>query len=182
MNKACFNDAARRYQNMVYRTALHALGSPQDAEDAVQEVFLRLFQYRGTFESEEHLRRWLLRVTVNYGRDLLKSPWRKRRVSWEETPEIPVFDRPEQAARQPPGGQALRDVYRPPRRRQRAKPRRLRLSPAPALHTDQLPHHVHHLGHTYAPGAGIMPARTLDSPGPLSKIFTPPGKAAGGLV
>ena len=98
MNKACFNDAARRYQNMVYRTALHALGSPQDAEDAVQEVFLRLFQYRGTFESEEHLRRWLLRVTVNYGRDLLKSPWRKRRVSWEETPEIPVFDRPGQAA------------------------------------------------------------------------------------
>ena len=98
MNKARFNAAARRYQNMVYRTALHALGSPQDAEDAVQEVFLRLFQYRGTFESEEHLRRWLLRVTVNYGRDLLKSPWRKRRVSWEETPEIPVFDRPGQAA------------------------------------------------------------------------------------
>ena len=98
MNKACFNDAARRYQNMVYRTALHALGSPQDAEDAVQEVFLRLFQYRGTFESEEHLRRWLLRVTVNRCRDLLKSPWRKRRVSWEETPEIPVFDRPGQAA------------------------------------------------------------------------------------
>ena len=29
---------------------------------------------------------------------MLKSPWRKRRVSWEEAPEIPVFDRPEQAA------------------------------------------------------------------------------------
>ena len=98
MDKARFNDAARRYQNMVYRTALHALGSPQDAEDAVQEVFLRLFNHRGTFESEEHLRRWLLRVTVNCCRDTLKSPWRKRRTSWEEIPEIPVFDRPEQAA------------------------------------------------------------------------------------
>ena len=98
MDKARFNDAARRYQNMVYRTALHALGSPQDAEDAVQEVFLRLFNHRGTFESEEHLRRWLLRVTVNYGRDVLKSPWRKRRASWEEVPEVPVFDRPEQEA------------------------------------------------------------------------------------
>ena len=98
MNKACFNDAARRYQNMVYRTALHALGSPQDAEDAVQEVFLRLFQYRGTFESEEHLRRWLLRrVTVNYCRDLMKSPWR-RRVALEELPETPVFDKPREAA------------------------------------------------------------------------------------
>ena len=98
MDKARFNDAARRYQNMVYRTALHALGSPQDAEDAVQEVFLRLFNHRGAFESEEHLRRWLLRVTVNYSRDVLKSPWRKRRASWEEVPEVPVLDRPEQAA------------------------------------------------------------------------------------
>ena len=83
---------------MVYRTALHALGSPQDAEDAVQEVFLRLFQYRGTFESEEHLRRWLLRVTANYCRDLLmKSPWR-RREALEELPETPVFDKPREAA------------------------------------------------------------------------------------
>ena len=98
MDKARFAAAARRYQNMVYRTALHALGSPQDADDAVQEVFLRLFRCGEAFDGEEHLRRWLLRVTVNYCRDLLKSPWRKRRVSWEEVPEIPVFDRPEQAA------------------------------------------------------------------------------------
>lgn len=98
MDKAPFTAAARRYQNTVYRTALHALGSPQDADDAVQEVFLRLFRCRAPFESEEHLRRWLLRVTVNYCRDVLKSPWRKRRVSWEELPETPVFDRPQQAA------------------------------------------------------------------------------------
>ena len=98
MDKARFNDAARRYQNMVYRTALHALGSPQDADDAAQEVFLRLFRYKEPFEGEEHLRRWLLRVTVNYCRDVLKSPWRRRRVSWEELPETPVFDRPQQAA------------------------------------------------------------------------------------
>lgn len=98
MDKARFTAAVERYQNMVYRTALHALGSPQDADDAVQEVFLRLYQRKGTFDGEEHLRRWLLRVTVNCCRDTLKSPWRKRRTSWEEIPEIPVFDRPEQAA------------------------------------------------------------------------------------
>lgn len=98
MDKARFTAAAGRYQNMVYRTALHVLGSPQDADDAVQEVFLRLFRYREPFAGEEHLRRWLLRVTVNYCRDVLKSPWRRRRVSWEELPETPVFDRPEQTA------------------------------------------------------------------------------------
>ena len=98
MDKAGFTHAVEQYQDMVYRTALHALGTPQDADDAAQEVFLRLFRFRGGFDSEEHLRRWLLRVTVNYCRDVLKAPWRKRRVSWEEVPEIPVFDRPEQAA------------------------------------------------------------------------------------
>jgi len=98
MDKARFTAAVERYQNMVYRTALHALGSPQDADDAVQEVFLRLFRRGNGFDGEEHLRRWLLRVTVNCCRDTLKSPWRKRRTSWEEIPEIPVFDRPEQAA------------------------------------------------------------------------------------
>lgn len=98
MDKARFTNAVELYQAMVYRTALHALGSSQDADDAVQEVFLRLFNHRGAFESEEHLRRWLLRVTVNHCRDLLKSPWRKRRVSLEELPETPVFDRPQEAA------------------------------------------------------------------------------------
>ncbi len=98
MDKACFTAAVERYQSMVYRTALHTLGSPQDADDAVQEVFLRLFRHRGAFDGEEHLRRWLLRVAVNYCRDLLKSPWRRRRISMEELPETPVFDRPEQAA------------------------------------------------------------------------------------
>ncbi len=98
MDKARFTAAVERHQAMVYRMALHALGSSQDADDAVQEVFLRLFQYRGTFEGDEHLRRWLLRVAVNCCRDLLKSPWRKRRVSLESLPETPVFDQPEQAA------------------------------------------------------------------------------------
>lgn len=98
MDKACFTNAVEQYQATVYRMALHALGSPQDADDAAQEVFLRLFRHRGTFESGEHLRRWLLRVTVNYCRDVLKSPWRKKRVSMEELPETPVFDRPEQEA------------------------------------------------------------------------------------
>lgn len=97
MERTQFNNAVEQFQSMVYRTALHALGNPQDADDAVQEVFFRLFREKKPFEGQEHLRRWLLRVTVNYCRDVLKSPWRKRRASLEEVPETPVFDRSEQA-------------------------------------------------------------------------------------
>ena len=97
MEKDAFNDAARQYQHMVYRVALNCFGQPQDAEDAVQEVFLRLYTEKKPFEGQEHLRRWLIRVTLNVCRDALKSPWRKRRVSLEELPEIPVFDTERQA-------------------------------------------------------------------------------------
>ena len=96
MEQVHFTRAVERHQDMVYRVALHSLGTPQDADDAVQEVFLRLYQRAEPFDSPEHLRRWLLRVTLNYCRDVLKSPWRRRRVSLESLPELPAFQREEE--------------------------------------------------------------------------------------
>lgn len=96
MEQVHFTRAVERHQDMVYRVALHSLGTPQDADDAVREVFLRLYQRAEPFDSPEHLRRWLLRVTLNYCRDVLKSPWRRRRVSLESLPELPAFQREEE--------------------------------------------------------------------------------------
>lgn len=97
MERDLFEDAARRYQDMVYRIALHCFGNVQDAEDMVQEVFLRLYTAERAFEGEEHLRRWLIRVTVNACRDVLRSPWRRRRAALGELPaEEMVFEQPEQ--------------------------------------------------------------------------------------
>ena len=96
MDQTAFCSAAERYQNTVYRLALQYFGNSCDAEDAVQEVFLRLYTEQKPFAGEEHLRRWLLRVTVNYCRDVLKSPWRRRRAYPETLPEQAVFDQTEQ--------------------------------------------------------------------------------------
>lgn len=95
MERQVFMDAVARHQDMVYRIALHWFGVPQDAEDAVQEVFLRLYMEEKPFDGPEHLHRWLIRVTVNVCKDALKSPLRKRRVPMESIPE-PVFEQPEQ--------------------------------------------------------------------------------------
>ncbi len=95
MERTQFNDAVHRYQDMVYRIALHHHANPADAEDAVQEVFLRLFTREKGFESGEHLRRWLIRVTVNVCRDTLKSAWR-RNVPLDSVGELPAFEQPEQ--------------------------------------------------------------------------------------
>lgn len=95
MDRSGFTEAVERHQDMVYRVALHSLGNPQDADDAVQEAFLRLFRHEGTFDGEEHLRRWLVRVTVNYCRDVLKSPWRRWRSALNEDC-VPILRQPEE--------------------------------------------------------------------------------------
>ena len=96
MERTEFMCAVETCRDTVYRVALHHFASLPDAEDAVQEVFLRLYTREEDFESQEHLRRWLIRVTVNYCRDVLKSPWRRRRVPMDALPDRPVFDAPEQ--------------------------------------------------------------------------------------
>lgn len=98
MDKETFTRAVEQYQNSIYRLALHTLGSGADAEDVVQEVFLRLFRRDEAFESEEHLRRWLLRVGANLCRDVLKSPWRRRRSPLPESLPAPAFEREDQRA------------------------------------------------------------------------------------
>ena len=62
-----------RYENMLYRVALSHTGIREDAEDMVQETFLRWLRARPVFESDEHEKAWLLRVVINLSRNLVKS-------------------------------------------------------------------------------------------------------------
>lgn len=86
-----YTEAAERYLDMVYRIALNWFRHPADAEDASQNVMLRLWRTETDFSSEEHLRRWLARVTVNECKRISLHPWRTRRAALEECAE-PVFD------------------------------------------------------------------------------------------
>ena len=86
-----FNDRAQRYLDMVYRIALNWFGRAVDAEDAAQNAMLRFCRTDTAFESEEHIRRWLVRVTVNECKRLSLSPWRRRTVPLESCPE-PIFE------------------------------------------------------------------------------------------
>ena len=89
-----FNAAAEQHLNMVYRIALNAVKTPADAEDAAQTAMLRLWQTDTVFENDDHLRNWLVRVTVNVCRDMLRTPWRRHTVTLESCAE-PVFAEPE---------------------------------------------------------------------------------------
>jgi len=71
------------YGTAVYRLAYSHTRSAADAEDIYQDVFLRYFQKRPVFESEEHRKAWLLRVTVNRARSLFTSAWFRKTVPLE---------------------------------------------------------------------------------------------------
>ena len=66
-----------KYENMLYRVALTHTGIREDAEDMVQETFLRWLTARPDFESEEHEKAWLLRVIINLCHNLVKKRGRR---------------------------------------------------------------------------------------------------------
>lgn len=84
MSPADTAGAVERYGAMVYRMAYAQTRSRHDAGDIFQEVFLRYHRAAPSFESEEHRKAWLLRVTVNCARSLFTAPWRQRSVPLED--------------------------------------------------------------------------------------------------
>lgn len=97
MTDETFIRAARSYGDMIYRVAYHGTRNRPDAEDVMQTVLLRLYQHQGTFESEEHLKHWLLRVAVNETRKVLRAVWRRRVVPLEEWKEEAALEDPVKA-------------------------------------------------------------------------------------
>lgn len=69
-------EAVDAFGDAVYRLALAQMRSPADADDVSQDVFLRLLREDRVFQNAEHLKAWLLRVTINRCRDLHRSSWR----------------------------------------------------------------------------------------------------------
>ena len=61
----------RTYADMVYRIAYRYVKNSIDTDDVFSEVFLAYFKKERTFESEEHRKAWLIRVTINCAKDLL---------------------------------------------------------------------------------------------------------------
>ena len=86
------------YLDMVYRVALNGCKNTYDADDVVQDTFLKLLKCRKPFDSDEHIRNWLIRVTINECKRFWTSPWKTRIVPLDENIEEPFIWEPEQSA------------------------------------------------------------------------------------
>lgn len=82
----------RQYADTVYRLAYAYVRNKHDADDVFQEVFLRYLKRAPAFESEEHRKAWLLRVTINRAKTQLAK--RRIRGTYEGEDSVP-FTAPE---------------------------------------------------------------------------------------
>lgn len=83
----------RQYADMIYRIALHNLSNSSDAEDILQEVCLALMTGSPP-DDEPHLKRWLIRVTINKCKNLKRSYWQRNRESLEDYTHLQAPERP----------------------------------------------------------------------------------------
>ena len=93
------DEVVRYYSQMVYRIALTKTQSSHDADDIFQEVFLKLVMNEKPFDSEEHRKAWLIRVTINCCNSHFTMPWRKNVDSLDDAilSQIPAEDRTEES-------------------------------------------------------------------------------------
>ena len=67
----------------------------EDAEDAMQDTMIRYSCAKKEFESEEHIKAWLIRVVINRAKDIRSSFWRRNQANWEEEMASLPFEEPE---------------------------------------------------------------------------------------
>ncbi len=93
LDTAQFNALAAKYMDTVFRLAFSMLKSPADADDVTQNVLLRLYRTEYQFESDEHVRNWLMKVTVNECRKVWRRPFRTHE-NIEDYAETLAFEDP----------------------------------------------------------------------------------------
>lgn len=81
-----------KYQQHMFAAALSACKDPEDARDAVQETLLAYHTSEKSFESEAHMRAWLLRVVINKAKNMRLSFWKQHKVSLEDYMETLMFE------------------------------------------------------------------------------------------
>lgn len=98
MQDAQFEAVARQYRDNLFAVAFQYTKNAADADDMVQIALMKCYKSDKRFESEQHIRNWLIRVTVNECKRYLVSPWRRYTAPIEDYADSLGFETPEQSA------------------------------------------------------------------------------------
>jgi RNA polymerase sigma-70 factor (ECF subfamily) len=95
-DQEAFRHIVERYQGAVYNLAYRMLGTPEEAEDAAQEIFVRIYRQLGRYDPERKFSTWTLAIATNFCIDQLRRrrmqlvpleniiPWARTRDSGPE--------------------------------------------------------------------------------------------------
>ncbi len=72
------------YSDSLYRICMHYVKNSADAQDIVQQTFIKLVENNTDFHSREHEKAWLIRVCINLCKDHLKSSWHNKVFSMRD--------------------------------------------------------------------------------------------------
>lgn len=88
MSEEKLNYIIDAYADTILRLSYSYLKNLQDAEDVCQTVFMKLYNLDKKFNDQAHEKAYILHITANVCKDLLKSSWKKRNVDFESIGEI----------------------------------------------------------------------------------------------
>lgn len=83
------------YKNNVYAVAFNICKNASDAEDVVQDTFLQYYMTHKSFDNEQHIRAWLLRVAINKAKNIQSSFWHRNGMPLDDYIETLSFETPE---------------------------------------------------------------------------------------
>lgn len=86
-NESSFNELVKRYQVKVYWIARRSIGTHDDADDVVQEVFIRVYRSLNSFRNESNFYTWLYRITVNVSLNAIRKKKIKEFIPFNEVLE-----------------------------------------------------------------------------------------------
>ena len=90
-----FNSIVDKFADVVFRSALSFCKNKSDAEDITQNAFMKLLKSKTDFESDDHIRKWLIRVAANESKSLWRSFWIRRVISFNDLDYEPAYINPE---------------------------------------------------------------------------------------
>ena len=93
VTKDYISDLLDKYGDMVLRIAYTYLKNRADAEDIVQDVFLRIIDKKPSFNDENHEKSWLIRATINMCKNKVNLFWNKNKCSIDDVQEFAVSDK-----------------------------------------------------------------------------------------
>jgi RNA polymerase sigma-70 factor, ECF subfamily len=80
-----FNELVRRYEGKIFRLAQHVTQNKEDAEDVLQETFLKAYEHLDQFKGDSKFYTWIVRIAVNQALMKLRRRKTDKSVSLDET-------------------------------------------------------------------------------------------------